>query len=146
MKISVAADHAGFELKTEIINWLNELGYQVIDFGTKSADAVDYPDFAYPAAKYVASGDTEFGILICGTGTGMCMTANKVNGIRAANCCSAEMAHLAREHNNANVLTLGARLVDKNTAKDIINEFLNTNFEGGRHNRRINKIHAGEVS
>jgi ribose 5-phosphate isomerase B len=142
MKIAIASDHAGFEYKKALLLWLNELEFQVLDFGTYSEERVDYPDYAFPAAEAVAGGIADFGILICGTGIGVSITANKVQGIRAANCCSIEMAQLAREHNNANIITLGARLIDIEFAKEMIQTFIYTEFEGDRHMIRIEKIHG----
>lgn len=142
MKIALASDHAGFELKEKVKKFLNEHKYQVVDFGAFSNDSVDYPDNAFPASKSVASGDSDFGILICGTGTGMAITANKVTGIRAANCVTLQMAEMARSHNNANVLTMGSRLISPELALDIVKKFLETDFDGGRHLTRINKIHT----
>lgn len=142
MKIAIASDHAGFKLKKELSSFLKELGHQVLDFGTFSEESVDYPDFAFPAAEAVAGAIADFGILICGTGIGMAITANKIVGIRAANCTSVEMAEMARRHNNANVLTLGARITDPEVAKNIVQVFLDTEFEGGRHMIRIEKIHS----
>jgi ribose 5-phosphate isomerase B len=142
MKIALASDHAGFEIKEKVKNFLNEHKYQVVDFGTFSNDSFDYPDSAYPASKSVATSDSDFGILICGTGTGMAITANKVNGIRAANCINVQMAEMARSHNNANILTMGSRLISPELALDIVKKFLETDFEGGRHSTRINKIHT----
>lgn len=142
MKIAVASDHAGFNYKKELSAYLKELGHQVLDFGTFSEESVDYPDYAFPAAEAVAGGIADFGILICGTGIGMAITANKIVGIRAANCTSTEMAEMARRHNNANVLTLGARITDIEIAKKIIKVFLDSEFEGGRHMIRIEKIHS----
>ncbi len=142
MKIAIGSDHAGFELKTEMIHFLKQSGYEVVDFGCKSSESCDYPDFAFPLAKDVSAGKYDFGILICGSGIGMSIVANKVAGIRAANCCTVEMARLARKHNDANVLTFGARLLPPELAKEIITAFLNETFEGGRHQRRINKIHS----
>lgn len=142
MKIAIGSDHAGFELKKIIIDWLNEHEHQVLDFGAFSSESVDYPDYAYPTAESVAAGISDFGILICGTGTGMCITANKITGIRAANCITPEMAKLSREHNNANVLAMGSRLIDAETARRITSVFLETDFEGGRHMIRVEKIHS----
>lgn len=141
MKIAFASDHAGFKYKKELSAWLKEKGYQILDFGTYVEDSVDYPDYAFPAAEAVASGVADLGVIICGSGVGMSIVANKVTGIRAANCCTAEMARLARQHNNANILTLGQRIVDIETAKDMIVEFLEGEFEGGRHMIRVEKIH-----
>lgn len=139
-KIAVASDHAGYDLKEKVINFLRDKGFHVDDFGTYDNNSCDYPDFAYKAAKSVAEGINNYGILICGTGIGMSISANKIKGIRAANCCSIEMARLAREHNDANVLTLGARLLNFEEAKNIIMAFLKSKFQGERHLRRINKI------
>lgn len=141
MKISIASDHAGFNLKKEVINWLKESNKEILDFGTYSEDSVDYPDFAVPAAEAVANKESDIGIVICGTGIGVSISANKVAGIRAANCCSTEMAKMARLHNDANVLAFGARLIDFDMAKSIVTTFLETEFEGGRHIKRVNKIH-----
>ncbi len=142
MKIALASDHAGFKLKCEISEWLKNKSNQVLDFGTYSDESVDYPDFAYPAAEAVAIKDADLGVIICGTGIGVSIVANKVNGIRAANCCNSEMAKMARLHNNANVLTFGARLVSFELATEMINVFLDTEFEGGRHTKRVDKIHS----
>lgn len=142
MKIAVASDHAGFALKKQLIEWLREEDYQILDFGAFSEDSVDYPDYAFPAAEAVAGGIAHFGLLICGTGIGVSITANKVTGIRAANCFSEEMAELARAHNNANVVTLGARLIDLESAKKIVTAFFESEFEGGRHMIRVEKIHS----
>lgn len=142
MKVAFASDHAGFQLKTELITWLKSLEYQILDFGTYSDESVDYPDFAFPASEAVAAGIADFGVLICGTGTGMSITANKVIGIRAASCTNVEMAKMSRQHNNANVLAIGSRLISLELAKQIVQEFLEGEFEGGRHMIRIEKIHA----
>lgn len=140
MKIAIASDHAALILKEELYEWLTELAYEMKDFGTYSDSPADYPDFAFPAAESVANGENHLGILICGTGTGMCISANKVTGVRAANCLTPQMAMLARSHNNANILNLGARLINTEEAKLIVMAFLNTEFDGGRHEIRINKI------
>ncbi len=139
IKIAFAADHAGYELKNFLIDKLKDI-YIIEDFGTNSGESVDYPDYAFKAAKSVSNGNNKFGVIICGSGVGVSIVANKVKGIRAANCFNAEMAKLSRQHNNANVLNLGARFVDKETAIDSVNVFLNTEFEGGRHQNRVNKI------
>ena len=141
MKIAFGADHAGFNLKRELIDWVKESDHQVLDFGTYSEESVDYPDYAFPAAEAVAAGIADYGIIICGSGVGVSITANKVQGIRAANCFSAEMAETARQHNNANVLTLGARLVSLELAKEIVTAFIEGEFQGGRHMIRVEKIH-----
>jgi ribose 5-phosphate isomerase B len=142
MKIAFASDHAGFEHKKILSKWLKETDHQILDFGAFSDESVDYPDYAFPAAESVAAGIANFGILICGSGVGMSLIANKVTGIRAALCCDAERARLSREHNNANILTFGARFTDIDTAKKMIDEFLYTDFEGGRHMIRVEKIHS----
>ena len=142
MKIAFGADHAGFEYKRQIMEWMRENDYQVLDFGTFSDESVDYPDYAFPAAESVAANIADFGVIICGSGIGMAIIANKVTGIRAANCCNPEMARLAREHNNANVITFGARLIDIDTAKQMITEFVEGEFQGGRHMIRVEKIHS----
>lgn len=142
MKIALASDHAGFKLKIELIAWLKELESQILDFGTYSEESVDYPDFAFPAAEAVAAGIADYGVLICGTGTGMSITANKVVGIRAASCTSVEMAKMARQHNNANVLAIGSRIISLEEAKEIVKEFVEGEFEGGRHMIRIEKLHS----
>jgi ribose 5-phosphate isomerase B len=141
MKISLGADHAAYEYKEKISAFLKELGHEVQDFGTYSTDSCDYPQYAKAAADAIASGDCDCGIIMCGTGIGMSITANKVKGIRSANCITEEMACLAREHNNANVLNFGARLVSIDLAKKITLAFLTTDFAGDRHERRINMIH-----
>ena len=142
MNIAIASDHAGFDLKNEIISLLQEKKFSIIDFGTDSNESVDYPDFAYTAAESVASAESDIAIIICGSGVGVSITANKVKGVRAANCFNEEMAALARQHNNANVLTLGSRFIEVNTAKNMVNTFINTDFEGGRHQRRVDKVHS----
>lgn len=141
MIIAIGADHAGYTLKTHLATVLAGWGHEVRDFGTHSLDSVDYPDFATAVAKTVQSGEAERGILVCGSGIGVSITANKFKGIRAANCVTVEMAMLCRQHNNANVLTVGERLIDKQTAENIAQAFLTTEFEGGRHTRRVEKIH-----
>jgi ribose 5-phosphate isomerase B len=141
MKIALASDHAGFELKEEIRKFLSEHGSQVLDFGAFSSESVDYPDYAFPAGESVAGGIADFGIFVCGTGTGMAITANKITGVRAANCLTSEMAIMARSHNNANVLAMGSRLITSELALEIVQSFLETDFDGGRHMIRIEKIH-----
>lgn len=126
----------------ELSIYLEEKGYQVSDFGTMSKESCDYPEYAVIAAKAVSDGVADFGVIICGSGQGMQMTANKIKGIRAAHCHTPEMAEISRKHNNANVVTFGARYIDINTAKKVVNTFLTTEFEGGRHIPRINKMHA----
>lgn len=141
MKIALSADHAGFELKEKIYKYLTEKGYDVTDYGTYSRESIDYPEFAYVVAKSIVEHNNELGILICGSGVGVSITANKVKGIRAANCFNEEMAALARQHNNANVLCLGARFIDVEKAYAMIDKFLTSEFEGGRHLVRVEKIH-----
>jgi len=144
MKVSIGADHAGFELKEKIRKLLSDQGIEVADEGTHSAESVDYPDYARKVAEAVAGNGTQRGILVCGSGIGMAMAANKVHGIRAAHVTSEQEARMSREHNDANVLTLGARVLDEATALRIVQIFLNTQFEGGRHQRRVDKIAALE--
>lgn len=141
MKIAIASDHAGFELKKEIAEYIKSLGHQILDFGTYSNDSVDYPDFAFPAAESVASTVADYGVLICGTGIGMSIVANKVTGIRAALCCSENHALMARHHNNANVLCFGARTTEPDLAKRMVKIFFEEDFEGDRHMIRVEKIH-----
>jgi ribose 5-phosphate isomerase B len=140
--IALGADHAGFDYKEKTKELLQSKKIEFIDFGTTSAESTDYPDYAHKVAEYVGSGKAEFGILVCGTGIGMSIVANKHNGVRAANVESVEAARLARQHNNANILAIGARLTPWEKAKDIIDMFLATAFEGGRHQRRVDKIHT----
>ncbi|MDD6796423.1 MAG: ribose 5-phosphate isomerase B [Clostridiaceae bacterium] len=144
MKIALGADHGGFELKEEIKKYLETSGYEVEDFGTYSTESCDYPDIALPVAEAVAAKEFEFGILICGTGIGIGISANKVPGIRAALCSDTFSAHATREHNNANILTMGQRVVGPGLAIDIVKTFLNSEFQGDRHIKRINKITAIE--
>jgi ribose 5-phosphate isomerase B len=140
MKIAIGADHAGFELKNQLGESLRRVGHEVQDFGTQSAESADYPDYAGRVAEAVAAGAAERGLLVCGTGVGMSIAANKVNGIRAALGVTPEEVRLTRAHNDANILTLGARFTDPATARDLVQVFLDTPFEGGRHQRRIAKI------
>ncbi|TET54476.1 MAG: ribose 5-phosphate isomerase B [Actinobacteria bacterium] len=140
MRISIGSDHAGFELKKTIADWLKKSGYETEDKGTFSADSVDYPDFAALVAKGVAQDSSDKGIIVCSSGVGVTMAANKIKGVRAANCYNVEIAKLSRAHNNANVLTLGARFLDNKLALKITDAWLNTEFEGGRHQRRVDKI------
>ena len=141
--IAIGSDHAGFEYKERLKKLLDELGNPYRDFGTSSPDSVDYPDFAYAVSEAVASGACSPGILICGTGIGMSIVANKHKGIRAAVCESIAAAKLSREHNDANILCLGARITSLETASEITKTFLATPFSGGeRHRNRIRKIHA----
>jgi ribose 5-phosphate isomerase B len=139
-KIAIGGDHAGFAYKHAIIDFLTAKGYHVTDFGPNDANSVDYPDHVHPLAKAVERGDQDCGILICGSGNGVAITANKHQGIRAALCWTKELGQLARQHNNANVLCLPARFIDLDLAIQITESFLNTSFEGGRHENRVNKI------
>jgi ribose 5-phosphate isomerase B len=140
LPLAIGADHAGYEYKEAIKTALTQAGWQVADKGTCSPDSVDYPDFAHPVATMVAEGKAAAGILVCGSGNGVCMTANKHQGIRAAVCWTEELASLARQHNNANVLCIPARFVSPDLAEKMTTVFLNTPFEGGRHERRVEKI------
>jgi ribose 5-phosphate isomerase B len=140
MKIAIASDHAGFALKEKLREQLTGKGHEVVDFGTNSADSCDYPDFAKPVATGVSQGRFARGILVCSTGLGMAMAANKVAGVRAAPVISADEARLTREHNDCNVLTLGAKYLDEPHAMELIDVFLKTEFSGGRHSRRVAKI------
>jgi ribose 5-phosphate isomerase B len=141
MNIAIGADHGGFVLKNEIAQWLRAKGHDVTDFGTDSATSVDYPDYARPVAAAVAAGKHECGILVCGTGQGMAITANKVHGVRAAACSDTFSARMTREHNNANVLCLGQRVVGVGLALDIVEIWLRTPFSTDeRHQRRVDKI------
>ena len=141
--IALASDHAGFELKAIVEGYLEARGVAYKDFGTDSAESCDYPDFAHPAARAVESGECSMGIAMCGTGNVIAMTLNKHQGIRAALCWNKEIAALARQHNDANVLVMPARFIDAVTALAIVDTFLDTSFEGGRHQRRIDKIPVG---
>jgi ribose 5-phosphate isomerase B len=141
MKIAIASDHAGFEYKERLRELLQAAGHEVRDFGAFSPESSDYPEYAVPAARAVARGEVDCGILICGSGIGMSIVANKIPGVRAANCCTEEMARLSRQHNDANVLTFGARLLPFELAWRMVQVFLNTPFEGGRHARRVEKLH-----
>ena len=138
--IGLASDHAGFELKEYVKTWLEAKGYTFKDFGTYSTDSCDYPDFAHPLAEAVESGECYPGIAICGSGEGISMTLNKHQGIRAALCWIPEIAHMTRLHNDANVLVMPGRFISIETASQIMDEFFSTEFEGGRHQKRIDKI------
>jgi len=140
--IALGADHAGFDYKERIKELLKSLGYEFKDFGTFSTESTDYPDYAHLVAVAISTGGIERGILVCGTGIGMSITANKHNGVRAAVVESVEAARLSRQHNNANILCLGARITPWDRCIDIIKIFLTTDFEGGRHERRVEKIHT----
>jgi len=139
-KVSLASDHAGFNLKEKIKKFLIKKKIKVIDLGPKNNNSVDYPDYAKKVAKNVSSKKSNIGILVCGSGTGMAMSANKFKKIRAAVCYNKASTRLSRQHNNANIMALGARLTKKTNALKLVNVFLNTKFEGGRHLRRVKKI------
>jgi len=141
MRIYAGSDHAGFEYKQAIVEHLTEGGYDVVDVGTHSTDSVDYPDYAVKVARAVRDGDARFGVLVCGSGIGMAIAANKVHGVRAANVDNVEFARLARLHNDANVVSVpGRSFVDLATAMAIVDTFLTTEFEGGRHEGRVAKM------
>lgn len=140
--IALGSDHAGFDYKEKIKDLLKELNFEWKDFGTHSKESVDYPDYAHTVAEAVSNGECETGILVCGTGIGVSIVANKHKGIRAAACESYSAALLARRHNNANILCVGERLTGWGTVEDIVKVFLETNFDGGRHTRRVEKIHS----
>lgn len=139
-KIAIGADHAGFALKEYLKNWLEKGGHTLRDFGTHSSESADYPDFAHPVALAVEKKEFDLGLLVCGSGNGVAMSANKHQGIRAAICWNEDLAALAREHNDANILCLPARFISQEEAERILDRFLNSSFEGGRHARRVNKI------
>ncbi len=143
-KIAIACDHGGYELKKDIIKHLTARGFEIVDFGCDSTQSVDYPDYALPASQAVAKGECDLGILICGTGIGMSLCANKVKGIRAACCSDTFSARMTRMHNNSNILCFGARVVGLGLATDMVDLFLDTEFEGERHNQRIEKMMAIE--
>lgn len=138
--IAIGADHAGFEYKELLKKWLERNGYSVRDFGTHSLDSVDYPDFAHPVASAVESKEFALGVLLCGSANGVAITANKHQGIRAALCWNEEVAELARQHNDANIVCIPARFVTPEAAEKILDRFLHSSFEGGRHGRRVEKI------
>lgn len=140
MKVAIGSDHAGFEYKKEIIQYLTNENHQVKDFGPFSTDSVDYPDFAHPVSEAVEKKEFDYGILICGSGNGVSMAANKHKGIRAALCWNTELAQLARLHNDANILSLPARFISLETAIECVKIFLSAHFEGGRHQNRVCKI------
>lgn len=144
MKIAIAADHGGFELKDSMVEYIKSLGNEVVDLGTNSADSVDYPDYAKKVCEEIQKGNSDLGILICGTGIGMSLAANKFEGIRAACVSDVYSAKMSRNHNNANVLCIGARVIGDEVAKLIIKTFLENEFEAGRHQRRVDKIMAFE--
>jgi ribose 5-phosphate isomerase B len=140
MKIALGSDHAGLSLKKEIIKHLEEKSLEIKDFGTYTEESCDYPDYAYAVAREVSGKNYDLGILVCGTGIGISIAANKVKGIRAAACSDTFSAHASREHNDANIITLGERVVGVGLALDIVDTFLNSTFQGGRHQKRIDKI------
>jgi len=140
LKIAIGCDHAGYKLKEEIKAFLKEKNLEILDAGTNNSESVDYPDYAERVAEAVASGKFDRGIIVCGSGIGVAMTANKIPGIRAAVCNDVESARLSRQHNDANVLTMGGRVIDLKEAKKIVNTWLKTEFEGGRHLIRLAKI------
>lgn len=140
MNISIGSDHAGFEYRMKLIQLLKEKGHQVIDYGCPSEASVDFPDFAHPVGKDVNNKNVDIGILICGSGNGVAMTANKYKNVRAALCWNTDLAELARQHNDANIIVIPARFVSYNMAKRMLNAFLTTKFEGGRHQKRVDKI------
>ncbi|MDX1685482.1 MAG: ribose 5-phosphate isomerase B [Saprospiraceae bacterium] len=139
-KIAIGCDHAGVEYKEKIVHDLIEKGYDVKDFGTNDTSSVDYPDFIHPTSEAVEEGECELGIILCGSGNGAAMAANKHKGIRAALCWNSELASLARQHNNANILSIPSRFVSYHVAITMVFVFLETEFEGGRHQRRVDKI------
>lgn len=138
--IAIGSDHAGVEYKAYLMKKLKKMGFEVVNFGTDSSTSVDYPDFAHPVAQMVADGKAEKGVLVCGSGNGVCITANKHEGVRAALCWNVDVATVVRKHNDANVICMPARFVSKVTAGKMLDAFMNTAFEGGRHQNRIDKI------
>jgi len=144
MSIGVASDHAGYELKTKVIKHLESKGCVVHDFGTDSAESVDYPDYAHKLASAVENGSCQFGIAICGSGNGVNMTVNHHRKVRGALCWTPEIAALARQHNDANIISLPARFIEASIALQMVDVFLSTDFEGGRHQRRVEKIDLAE--
>ncbi|MGE9213411.1 ribose 5-phosphate isomerase B [Exiguobacterium aurantiacum] len=145
MKIAIGADHGGFNLKKDIVNLLEELGHEYKDFGTHSAESIDYPDVAIPVAEAVAAGEFDRGILICGTGIGIGIAANKVKGIRAALVHDSFSAKATRQHNDSNIMTMGERVIGPGLALDLVATWLDTDFEGGRHSNRVDKMSAYET-
>lgn len=139
-KIGIACDHAGYEMKEFLVGYLGAMGYEVLDFGTHSPESVDYPDYAHPLAEAIEAGELTQGVALCGSGEGMAMTLNKHQGIRAGLAWAPEIGALIRQHNNANVLVLPARFITNDEAVNILDTFLATEFEGGRHQRRIDKM------
>ena len=142
--IAIGCDHGGFDYKAAIKEYLEKEGWTINDFGTHSSNAVDYPDFAPPVAQAVESGEAHYGIVLCGSGNGVAITVNKYAGIRAALCWTKELAQLARQHNDANVLAIPVRFISKDIALEMVEAFFHSYFEGGRHQRRVDKIHAAQ--
>ena len=140
MKISIGNDHAGPDYKKAIVDFLQQKGHEILNHGTDTFDSVDYPDFGHPVAEDVEGGKADFGVVICGSGNGINMTVNKHQGIRSALCWTKEIAALARQHNDANIISIPARFTSIQQAVEIVDTFLNSNFEGGRHANRVNKI------
>ena len=140
MIIPIASDHAGYKMKEKVKKMIEDYGHMIVDFGTHSEDSVDYPDFAVKVAQSVNDGEYEQGVLVCGTGQGMCMTANKLNGIRAALVYNKEVARLSRGHNDANIICLPGSGLEEDDLKEIFDTWFSQEFEGGRHERRVNKI------
>jgi ribose 5-phosphate isomerase B len=140
MIIPIGSDHAGFQTKQVLITFLNSLGYEVKDYGCFSEQSIDYPDYAHPVAQHIEENPGSLGVLLCGSGNGISMTANKHQAIRCALCWTPEIAELARQHNDANIISLPARFISEETAKEMVRVFLNTPFEGGRHAKRVAKI------
>ncbi len=144
MRIAIASDHAGYALKEELKRFVRDLGHEVRDFGTHGTDAVDYPDFVVPAAEAVARGECDLGILLGGSGNGEAMAANKVPGVRCAVCWESYTARVARAHNDANMIALGARVIGPELAREVVRSWLEARYEGGRHDRRLAKLRAVE--
>ena len=142
-KVALGSDHAGFDLKGRLGEVLEELGFEPVDFGTHSSESTDYPDYGHAVSGAVSNGQCQLGVLVCGSGIGMSMTANRHAGVRAALAWSEEVGEMARRHNDANVLVLPARFIDEDTAFNILKKFLQTSFDGGRHERRVKKIDMG---
>ena len=142
MRVYLGSDHAGFEMKEALKPYFSKRGVDLVDVGTDSEDSVDYPEYAHKVADAVASGEADRGVLVCGSGIGMAMTANKVDGVRAAMVTDPELARMMRLHNDGNVVTLGGRYIPQELAEEILDAFLDTDFEGGRHQRRVEKIEA----
>lgn len=144
MKIAIGNDHAAVEMKNHIVKYLEAKGYEMVNFGTDTNESCDYPIYGKKVADAIKNGECELGVLICGTGIGISLAANKVKGIRAAVCSEGYSARLTRQHNNANIIAFGARVVDEKTAEKIVDEFLNAEYEGGRHQKRVDMITAIE--